>query len=122
MPQWQPVGMFPAKVFGPYADNKGRPPRKRAREIAILRELTAAMTSPRSHGAGRGRGVIEKHQTMHSIRIRDFGIWIKTVQGCLILGEGYGKKCSNFVTDVNYPSVILRYREIWNYLINCVDY
>lgn len=70
MPQWQPVGMFPAKVFGPYADNKGRPPRKRAREIAIL---TAAMTSPRSHGAGRGRGVIEEHPHYSNTRFWNMG-------------------------------------------------
>lgn len=48
MAQWQRLGTFPAEVFGPSADNKGRllsrksPPR--TREIAILRVLTATMT------------------------------------------------------------------------------
>lgn len=46
------------------------------REIAILRDLTAAMMSPRFHGAGRGLSVIEKHRTIavHAVGIHDFRI------------------------------------------------
>lgn len=71
-----------------------RPATEETREIAILRDPTAAMTSPRSHGAGRGLGVIEDHRTIavHAVGIyMDFRITYYVLR---LMRKGY-EKCSN---------------------------